>query len=169
MRRSVLLIPLLWLWAGMALAAPFPTTDPSQAENCRSDIHVRLTSKLKEDALGAVREMGIFEAVNKSKSAISVAGWRQDNRFFIEDPESRLEAGSELTGWREVLSWWIEDSSAPPDKLVLTPGSKALFHASLHTALSPEIKPIDQIRLRLKLSDGTCAFSEPFANPYHKN
>lgn len=137
-------------------------------ENCRSDIKMLFTNKVTENALGATRDMGIFKVSNQSKSTVSVLGWKWRGRFYVEFPESRLEAGSDATGWREILGWQIEDRSAPPDKLMLAPGSKAEFDTPLLTARSPDIKSTDQIRLRLKLSDRSCVVSEPFTNPYHK-
>lgn len=139
------------------------------SEKCRVDIKLRFTDKVSENALGATRDMGIFEVVNQGKSAVSIQGWRWKGRFFVEFPESRLEAGSEATGWREIMGWWIEDRSAPPDKLVLTPGSKAIFDVPLLTARSQDIQSTDKIRLRVKLADRSCIISEPFANPYHSS
>ena len=138
------------------------------SEKCKADIQIRLTGKVTEDALGATRDMGVFEVTNQSKSAISVPGWRWKGRFFVDFPDLRLEAGPDAAGWRELLPWWIADGSAPPDKLVVAPGSKAVFHAPLLTAKSPDVRSTDQIRLSLKLSDRSCVVSEPFMNPYHR-
>lgn len=143
--------------------------DAWSSDKCRPDIKVRLTDKIAENALGATRDMVVFDVANKSKSTISLPGWRSNSRFFVDFPDFHLEAGPDAAGWRELLPWWIDDHSAPPDKLVVAPGSKAVFHAPLLTARSPDVKPIDQIRLRVKLSDRSCVVSEPFTNPYHSS
>src|SRR5690242_4697561 len=142
--------------------------DAISSEKCTANMHVRLIDRVTENALGAVREMGIFKLVNRGNSAITVLGWRRDKRFFVEYPDSWLEAGTETEGWHRLSPWWIEDGEAPHEKLVLVPGMQGDLHYPLITAKSPKAKATDKIRLHLTLSDHSCVISEPFSNPYKK-
>lgn len=151
----------------MSLLA-FQSQEAWSDENCRTDIKAQFTGKVTENALGAVMDLGIFEVVNQSKSTISVLGWRWNGRFFVDEPDVWLEAGPDAAGWERLSYYGPEDHSAPHDKLTLAPGSKGVVDAPVSSARGFGVRPIDKIRLHLKLSDGSCIVSEPFANPYHK-